>query len=337
MADGVNPGERGRPLPSDARDRPVPLDARGRPLASKVTRASEEHAAERPLPASLALSSRRPANPFVSPHSGKFRLATGFLFGIALAAVLVAVAIAARGGSRGASRPWSDWSPSDGGRQAATEIADHIAPYYRLTAARQLDLVTLISLSNPNTTGTGSGAGSGVTVAVNTGQNNSLSLLGGSTIAYNLCGTGGSNCQLAGAPSSDRLLLLRREALELALYTFKYVAGTDNVICVLPPGHTEITSTLTKKPPSASSRPSSGRPVTIAVVFLRQELQPFLDQPLAATLQQFPPLVSQLPLWVKTAEAGLVDQITARGLFSEQIETQQTGGNLLVLSQLPPQ
>jgi hypothetical protein len=76
--------------------------------------------------------------------------------------------------------------------------------------------------------------------------------------------------------------------------------------------------------------------VTEAVVFARQGLQPWLSQPLSSTLSQFPPTVPELPLWQKTQEAGLVDQITARGLFTEQIESQQTGGNLLVLNQLPP-
>ena len=36
-------------------------------------------------------------------------------------------------------------------------------------------------------------------------------------------------------------------------------------------------------------------------------------------------------------EAGLVDQITARGLFSENVEQAQDGSNLIVLNPLPPQ
>ncbi len=67
-----------------------------------------------------------------------------------------------------------------------------------------------------------------------------VSLLSGNTIAYNLCGIGGKNCAIGvGKPSTNRLLLLRREALELALYTFRYIGGTQNVVAILPPGHTE--------------------------------------------------------------------------------------------------
>ena len=36
-------------------------------------------------------------------------------------------------------------------------------------------------------------------------------------------------------------------------------------------------------------------------------------------------------------EAGLVDQLTARGLFSEQLQQAQDGSNLIVLNPLPPQ
>ena len=68
-------------------------------------------------------------------------------------------------------------------------------------------------------------------------SSSAVSLLNGNTIAYNLCGIGGKNCAIGiGTPSSARLLLLRREALELALYTFKYVHGVENVVAILPPG-----------------------------------------------------------------------------------------------------
>ncbi|HET9719940.1 MAG TPA: hypothetical protein VFP55_07690 [Solirubrobacteraceae bacterium] len=308
---------------------------------TEVVRAVDGGAADRGQGARVGIPAHRRARiiQLSSPHAGKFRLVTGILLGIGVAALALAVALASQSGVRsGRSQPWSPWAPSTGGKLGATEIAEHVAPYYRLTAATQLDVVTLINLANPNAQGTGTS--SGLTVAINTGtpgSTSSLSLLGGSTIAYNLCGTGGHDCQLPGAPSAGRMLLLRREALELALYTFKYIGGASNVICVLPPGRTQVASTLSSHLPSAKSPASTSQPVTVAVVFLRQELQPWLNQPLSSTLSQYPPLVSELPLWQKTSEAGLVDQITARGLFSEQIESQQTGGNLLVLNQLPPQ
>ncbi|HWD65056.1 MAG TPA: hypothetical protein VG405_07760, partial [Solirubrobacteraceae bacterium] len=304
-----------------------------------ITRASDERTAEAPFTAHLTKpSAYRRTIQLNSPHSAKFRLVTGFLLGIGVAALALAVALASNAGSNGQMPAWSSWKPSAAGRAGAAEIASHVAPNYRLTPSTQLDVVTLVNLANTSTQATGTS--SGLTVAVNAGAPGgtpALSLLSGNTIAYNLCGTGGqSNCELPGAATPARLLLLRREALELALYTFKYEGGVSNVICVLPPSHSLISS-LSSRLPSAKSLASSSKPVSVAVLFLRSELQPWLGLPLSSTLQTFPPSMAELPAWQNTSEADLVSQITARGLFSEQIESEQTGGNLLVLNQLPPQ
>ena len=184
-------------------------------------------------------------------------------------------------------------------------------------------------------------------VAVRPNANSSaISLLSGKTIAYNLCGLGSTNCSIGiGTPSADRLLLLRREALELALYTFKYVSGVQNVVAILPPGKqaasTSSLGTLSAKPPTSSSSSSSsratGQTVDLAVVFQRSELQPFLSHPVSTLLsEEFPPTVAQVPLWKQTTEASYVEQITARGLFTEHLTTAQDGTNLIVLDPQPP-
>jgi hypothetical protein len=160
-----------------------------------------------------------------------------------------------------------------------------------------------------------------------------VSLLTGSTIAYNLCGIGGSNCAIGvGQTSAARQLLLRREALELALYTFKYIRGTQNVVAILPPGYT--TQACTGLCPRPNQRATT-EPTDVALLFLHDELRPWVGQPLNQTLPEaFPPTVSQM---ASAPEAGLVEQITARGLFSEKMERAQDGSNLIVLSPMPPQ
>jgi hypothetical protein len=81
--------------------------------------------------------------------------------------------------------------------------------------------------------------------------------------------------------------------------------------------------------------PAAIKPVDVAVLFGRQELSRQLAQPLSVTLpEEFPPTVAQMP---KAAEAPLVDLVTGRGLFSEQLQQAQDGSNLIVLSPLPPQ
>jgi len=266
------------------------------------------------------------------------------LAGVAVGAIAIAVAVvvANHGSSPGSARKtatWSAWSPGASGGQGATEIADHIAPFYRFSSARQLDVVTPMALTSPDASGTISGTG--LVVAVNTGtaKVEKLSLLGGHTVAYDICGLGTTNCALGGHPSASRLLLLRREALELALYSFKYISGTENVIAVLPPGRTETT---TAKPSSAHGSTSShavkaSKPLNLAVLFVRPELQPWLSTPLSKTLAQVPPDIPELPLWTHSNEAGLVDQVTARGLFASSIESQGGGAKLLVLRSIPPQ
>jgi hypothetical protein len=255
------------------------------------------------------------------------------LGGIAAAAIIGAVALIIHDSNRrsshatvASSKGWSAWSPTSSGSDGVTEIADFVAPYYRLDAASQLDAITPISVSQ--STAAGTTTGKGMTVVVNAASSSakaeSLELLTGKTVAYNICGLGAKDCELPGTATINRMLLLRREALELALYTFKYT-NAANVIAVLPPGH------------SVTVNGTLGSKVTVATLFQRSELQPFLKTPLKKTLSDYPLDISELGLWSKTTEAELVQEVTADGLFSSQLEAQQEGGTLLVLSPLPSQ
>ncbi|WP_249009919.1 hypothetical protein [Conexibacter sp. DBS9H8] len=268
-----------------------------------------------------------------SPHADRFRVLLAALLGIGVGAIAIAAAVVIAHGrvssqNANARTPrtleWSSWHPSAGGNEGATQIADYIAPFYRLTNSQQLAVVTPVNVTQ--LTASGSFTGNGLTVALNTasaGSAPTLRPLSGETVAYDLCGQGGPNCALGGTPSTLRLLLLRREALELAMYTFEYLPKSENVVAVLPPGR--------------SSASTHGHPVTVAVLFVRSEIAPLLAQPADATLQEYPPTLAQLKAWKQTTEAGLVDTITSRNLFAERVETEQTGSNLLVLNPLPAQ
>ena len=55
------------------------------------------------------------------------------------------------------------------------------------------------------------------------------------TRLYILCGLG-KNCSIEGGKASQtRGRLVRREALEAALYTFKFVPSVDSVLAFMPP------------------------------------------------------------------------------------------------------
>jgi hypothetical protein len=295
-------------------------------------------------------SSRSHPQASASPHAGRFRGVTALLVALGIGAIVVAVAVAV--GSRQsapAGAKWSEWRPPEGGTLGARDIADFVAPFYRINGVDQLAVVTVVNLesaaaaaaaqqaaANGTTSNT---VASGLQVAVRPSPTSSqVSLLNGNTIAYDLCGEQSPNCAIGvGKPSADRLLLLRREALELALYTFRYIRGTQNVVAILPPGHTEPTKTATqgKKPAKAGSTQASAKPVDIAVLFVRQELSPLLKHRLTDILPgQIPPSVAKMR---HAREAGLVELLTARNLFAESLQQAQDGSSLIVLNPLPPQ
>jgi hypothetical protein len=311
-----------------------------------VTHATDNEAVETSLTSTGASTrSHRTSRPSASPHAHRFRVATAILVGCAVGAIVIAVAVAGTGRTTHRGVKWSAWSPPDGGAAGAREIADYLAPFYRATPADQLAVVTVVNLESATAAataqaaaanGTTASATSGLQVAVRAKPNTSqVSLLTGNTIAYNLCGVGGKNCSIgAGTPSNSRLLLLRREALELALYTFKYVQGTQNVLAILPPVQETPTSKLTKRLPTTDSTAKS---VNVAILFLRPVLQPLLTHPLSASLPEPVTLTPTVSNMSNAPEAGLVDQVTARWLFSEQLQQTQDGSSLIVLDRLPPQ
>jgi hypothetical protein len=314
--------------------------------ASAITGPTDEPAAGAESTASHRLRLPRTH----SPHARRFRAAVVILGGLALAAVVGAILIASHGRSTSSGSPalpWSLWRPTDSGTQGAREIANYVGPNYVASPAVQLAVVTVVDTASATAeqaaaqaqaNGTTAARVAGTQIAVRPNLASSqMSLLGGNPVAYNLCGINDSakNCMIGvGTPSSNRLLLLRREALELALYTFKYIRSTNNVVVLLPPGRAQATSTSANGLP-VRGRSSASSGVDIAVLFQRQELAPLLAHPIYLLLPgQLPPTVAQMP---KASEASLVRQATARGLFSEQLQQAQDGSNVMVLAPLPAQ
>src|SRR5215212_485688 len=200
-----------------------------------------------------------------SVYAPRFRALTGALAGLAIGALVAAtVALFAPGFQPGPA--WSAWKPSESGTAGANQIARHVAPNYRLPTGDQMVLVT----AGPPKVGDLLPAKVAI---VGGGGGAQTSVVGGKTILYQLCGLG-QRCSIAkGAPSVERFLLLRREGLELALYTFRYL-GVDNVVALLPPAPGE-------KPQNA-------------LFFRKQQLEPLLDRPISATLPNPPPTVNSV-------------------------------------------
>jgi hypothetical protein len=284
-----------------------------------------DDAAETPLPRAGSLSRGRYAGGEPSPHSRKFLIATVALSVVAIAAIAVSLSVLLSPSSHTTEAAWSAWSPPDSGLAGERDIANEISPLYRASPASQLVLATVHNLSDTGTT---------TELALRDPTSGSLSAISGTSAVYTMCGLGPSCSISTGAPSQARLLLLRREALELALYTFKYINGVDNVVAILPPGTSQQTSRLTTTPP-APGKTSKTIPVDLAVVFQKQGLQHFLTQPLRDTLpEQLPPTIGEM---ASAPEAELVSFITGQAMFTQQLIQGQDGSSVLVLSPAPAQ
>jgi hypothetical protein len=259
-------------------------------------------------------------------HFRRFRAATGVLLALGIASLGVAIGLSTGGRNTPGPGDWSAWQPPDSGLTGAQEIANFVAPYYRASKSEQLTVVTAVNQNDPNHP-------LQVAVPASGSAGSLVPLPAGDTIVYNLCGVGGQDCSIGvGKPSNARLLLLKREALELALYTFKYISGVHYVVALLPPGHASHGCTGICPEPHSSVKVT---PLSLGIFFDNQELKPWLDRPLSSTFPEtLPPTVQAMP---NSQEAELVSVLAGNGLFQEHVEQGQDGSSVVLLSPLPPQ
>ena len=123
-------------------------------------------------------------------------------------------------------------------------------------------------------------------------------------VLYRMCGLG-TNCAIKeGKPSVERGLYLRREALELALYTFNYVSKIDGVVVLMPP--------------VKGAKPSH------ALFFRPQDVAPSLQNPLDDTLPGPTPSVKSL---MKSKNLPIVNSITAPLQFDFSVTQDNTNNH----------
>ena len=252
--------------------------------------------------------------PVVHPAAGRFRAITVVLGLVGLIALIFAAGLASNKTTIEVAAEWSNWAPSTSGAEAPQQIADHVGPQYKGADGKQLVAVTGGELKV---------AGLPVHVAIRgaTGGND-VQIVQGDGILYTLCGLG-PHCSIAtGKPSTERMLLLRREALELALYTFKYVDGAENVVVLMPPRPGERNITL-----SSGQSTKAGNQGT-ALLFQKKDYEPQLDEPITSTLPAAVPSIGQMP---NAPEASAVDTLTGPAMFLVSIVQGQDASAYLVL------
>jgi hypothetical protein len=243
-------------------------------------------------------------------YRGRFLLAYGILV------LLLAGAAAGFGmllmtgsddGSDDSTGGWSDWKPTARGEAGVDQIASFVAGQYKLPSGRQLVAVVadepLVQNQIPVSTvaiDSGSGGGGG-------GNNYTLHDTGGDYM-YVLCGLG-ENCAIPeGTASVERHRLVRREALELALYTFRYVDGVDGIIAFLPPPR--------------------GEPPTSLLYFRKKDFEAVLDRPLHETMSTKPPPLNDMP----ATERRIIDKFTTKNLFKYEFTQGPDASAILVLT-----
>lgn len=231
-------------------------------------------------------------------YSGRFRFAYAGLALLFWVIVGIGTVLIARGTVD--HQRWSSWQPTASGVDGAQEIANHVAPNYRLEDDTQLVAVQAHGPEVQNVPLS--------IVAIRTVGGNVKGFSPSNSVVYVLCG-GGTRCSIpSGTKSPERLRLLRREAIELALYSFKYL-DLDSVITFLPPA------------PDSDSNWS---------IFLRKDdLKLQLEQPLTLTL---PATAALTPLSQTTPREA--DELARRHWFSSAFEGAPDGGAALILNPL---
>jgi hypothetical protein len=257
------------------------------------------------------------------PYRSRFGLALGALIGLAIATVAIGAAVyVATDGDNGAPDGWSTWKPSaDGGVDAAKQIATHVGRKYRLSDGNQIVGVQAGPLEVFNVP---------LEVALRTApQGGNIDFINGKGLMYTLNGLGPKGSIRGGKPSEARHLLMRREALELALYTFRYIKGVDEVVALLPPK--PPTPVKTKKGSSAASTTATEDSPTQALFFRPGDLEPQLEIPLHATI----PAQTPRPETIPGSEARRIDALTRGNLFLASFQQGQDQRAFLVLDRLP--
>jgi hypothetical protein len=250
----------------------------------------------------------------------RFRSAV-FVLGIVLGAAIAGFVLLAKHhdkkpapfaqevGSAGAFGGWHPTCATEFGCDRPHQIAAYVAPKYRLAGGK--DIVAIIS-GRP-TIPAQDGTATDVPVVIERNDHGSRIVYTApaqdNTVQYALCGFGAS-CAIGGTPSVERGDLLRRQALELALLTFRYDAAVKSVLAFFP-------------------KPAKAADPSYTLFFRRQDFGAQLARPLADTLGKQLVLT---PGQLSEAQARSIGKLTSPRVFKYEYRQTQQGFPILVLT-----
>jgi hypothetical protein len=277
--------------------------------------AADARAPADPVEAAVGETTPEPPRPHVEPpFRARFGFVLGALIGVALAAVAVGV-IMATDEPDPAPPPdtWSAWQPAAADTLGkAEEIAGFVAPRYR----HKGNLLVGVDASGLEIEGVPLDG-----VALETDSN--VEFIEGDAVMYTLNGLGDMGSIPFGTPSAKRSVLVRREALELALYSFHYIDDLDMVVALLPPSSEEV----------AKARKADTQPTLTAMLLRPEELRDRLAIPLTATIPPRTPKVKELT--EDNPETKVVSALTTSNVFAVTFQQAQDAKTYLVLRPLP--
>jgi hypothetical protein len=250
-----------------------------------------------------------PVAPPASPFAPRFHFLFGALAAIGAAALTaVLLVILTGGGTQRAQAQWSRWQPHSGGVDGARQIAARIGSEYRFPDGKQLVNVQASGLSIE-------GVPLSVALREDQAQGGDIKVYDDGGLIFRFCGLG-PNCAIAsGKPSTARHLLLRREALELSLYSFHYLSDVDQIVVFMPP--------------------PKGKKPSQALFFRRGDVNAELERPLRASLVPRAPTTRDVRL---SPDIPLVDRITGPKTFNFSLTQANTDNRgFIVLDPLSAQ
>ena len=207
---------------------------------------------------------------------------------------------------------WSSWAPEGTALERVQQIADRIPKPYVTADNDQLNVALARQLVDRVDQNTVVPIGA---ILIESGGTSSESedtpvYDAANAIGISQCGLG-PQCSIPGGDSTDGDFTLRRQALELALYAFKYVDELDSVVVFLPP---------------TSQGQSNG------VIFLRRDdVREELKLPLESTL---PERTSQVVGESTTQELSAIVRLTDSRRYAFKYEAAPDGNFIMLLT--PP-
>jgi len=265
------------------------------------------------------VSAHRADRARTSGYHFRFSLVYAVLAAVAAGSIAALVVVVTRPDAVKAPS-WSKFEPTGSAVARTRQIATQVSGEYKLRAGRKLATVVPSPLQTTRFLQGDSGPVS-VEVPISTlaaqpdistgkHEEGDFKLYNASTtVAYQMCGFGATaqNCAISGKATNARGQLLRREALELSLYTLKYVPGTNAVLTYLPP------------------RADQAAPPT-SVLIARSDVKDILDRPLTRTLTPKRIVLGDTP-----ADFAAVDKLTLPRLFTYDYQTLPGDGTAILV------